>query len=336
MITKRNIRCALIGVGRLGYVHAKNLVYNVEGAELVYIVTSREESARRAAAKLGVEKWTTDVNEVFEDTSIDAVIIATPTNTHTQLLKDAALHKKHIFVDKPLTETVEEAKTVNEIIKQNNVKCMVGFMRRFDPDYAEAKKVIESGAIGRPLKYIGISRDPGSPPEEFIKNSGGIFLDLCIHEYDIAQYLLGANVKAVSSFGKTLLHPFMDKYNDVDQSISYLEFDNGSVASVEGSRNSSYGYDIRGEVIGTEGTIKIGSLKEKQVNTLNQTGSYHQNVPDFQDKFKDAFRLEMIHFIDCIKNDQKPLITEVDGKQNMEVAAAAKKSFETADKQIVG
>ncbi|WP_068673450.1 inositol 2-dehydrogenase [Oceanobacillus sp. Castelsardo] len=328
----RTIRCAVIGVGRLGIFHAKNAATRVKGAEIVAVVATREESAKRAAVELGIARWSIDPQEIFDDPSIDAVIIVTPTKTHAELISQAARSKKHIFVDKPVTETLEEADKVIKEVANNGVICQVGFMRRFDPAYVRAKKRIEHGDIGEPLYFKGVSRDPGSPPESYIKTSGGIFLDLNIHEYDIARYLMEDEVESVQSFGDVLVHPFMEKYGDVDQSITVLKFKNGATASIEGSRNSTFGYDIRGEVVGTEGSIQIGSLQYHNNIILKNNRSYHDNVPDFLTKFEDAFVAELEHFIDCIQNNKKPIVDEVDGKKSLEVAVAATESFKIKEK----
>ncbi|MCM3652280.1 inositol 2-dehydrogenase [Metabacillus litoralis] len=332
---KEKIRCAVIGVGRLGYWHAENLATRIKGAELVTIVSSRKESAEKVARELGVKKWTNNPQEIFEDPSIDAVVIVTPTKTHAELIIQAARSKKHIFVDKPLTETLEEAEMVIQEINKNNVFCQVGFMRRFDPAYAEAKRRIENGDIGQPIYFKGLSRDPGSPPEDYIKTSGGIFLDLCIHEYDIARFLMGDEVKSVKAFGDVLIHPFMNKYQDVDQSMTFMTFKNGASCDIEGSRNSSFGYDIRGEVIGTEGTIQIGSLQHHDIKILTSKGSAYDNVPNFPIKFKESFLNELSHFIECLQKNERPQVSEIDGKIALEIAEAATKSFKTKETVVL-
>lgn len=326
-ILYKKIRCAVIGAGRLGIVHAKNVASRIAGAEVVAIVTTRDESAKSAAASLGIKKWTIDPQDVFDDPSIDAVIIVTPTKTHASLIIQAAKSKKHIFVDKPITETLEEADEVAKVIKENQVYCQVGFMRRFDPAYAAAKKRIKQGDIGEPLYFKGMSRDPGSPPEDYIKTSGGIFVDLSIHDYDIARFLIEDEVESVQTFGEVLVHPFMNKYQDVDQSITFITFKNGATANVEGSRNSTFGYDVRGEVVGTEGAIQIGSLQHHNNIILNKNKSFHDNIPSFPIKFEEAFWLELKHFIECIQKNEKPLVDEEDGKKALEIAVAATKSF---------
>jgi scyllo-inositol 2-dehydrogenase (NAD+) len=251
----------------------------------------------------------------------------TPTSTHGDLVKRAAKAGKHIFVEKPLTQTVAEADEVIQTIHDHNVICQVGFMRRFDPAYDDAKKRIEAGDIGEPIYFKGITRDSGSPPAEFIKHSGGIFLDCSIHDYDIARYLLGAEITSVSGHGRILINDFMEEFNDVDQGISYIEFDSGAAGDVEASRNSPYGHDIRTEIIGTEGSLFIGTLRNQNVTVLNAKGSNYEIIPNFHTRFHDAYLLELQNFVDCVRNQEQPRVTAVDAKINMEVAIAATDSF---------
>jgi scyllo-inositol 2-dehydrogenase (NAD+) len=323
------IRCAVLGLGRLGYWHAENVATQVKGAQLVCVADPVEGQAEKVARELNVQKWTKESSDVFTSPDIDAVIIATPTSTHADMIKEAAQHGKHIFVEKPLTRYVEEAAEIIETIRKNGVMCQVGFMRRFDPAYVEAKRRILAGDIGKPIYFKAVSRDPGSPPPEFIKNSGGIFLDMSIHDYDIARFLMGAEVTSVSAHGNVLVHEFMKEYNDVDQAITYLTFDSGAAGDIEGSRNASYGYDIRGEVVGTEGTLVIGSLRYHDVQILTSNGSTHDIIPAFPQRFRDSYLHEMEHFIDCLRKGEKPSVTEVDGKIALEIAAAATQAFET-------
>ncbi len=323
------VRCAVVGLGRVGYSHAENLATKIKGAEVVAVAAARQERAAAVARELGVDKSTNRPDDVFLDPQIDAVIIATPTSHHRDMIKKAAQNGKHIFVEKPITQTAEEADEATRIVHENQVLCQVGFMRRFDPAYAEAKKRVAAGDIGKPIYFKGVSRDPGSPPPDYIAHSGGIFLDLSIHDYDIARYLLGAEIASVTAFGNVLAHPFMKECNDVDQAVTYLTFDSGASGDVESSRNAFYGYDIRGEVIGTEGSIQIGSLRHHDLKILTPAGKTHDIIPDFPTKFKDAFLLQMIHFIECIRDKQKPSVTETDAKAALLIAEAATKSYRT-------
>lgn len=323
------VRCAVIGLGRLGYWHAENLSLNIPDAELVYVVAPRSHIAERVARDVGAEKWSTNPMDAIEDPSIDAIIIATPANTHTDLIKRVIANGKHIFIEKPITQNISEAKDIVQLIQETKLFCQVGFMRRYDPAYAQAKKRIEAGDIGRPIYFKGVSRDPESPTPEYIKNSGGMFVDLSIHDYDIARFLMNSEVKSVMAHGCILKNLFMEEFNDVDQSITYLTFESGAAGDIEGSRNAYYGYDIRGEVIGTEGTIQIGSLINYDIKILNKKGGTHDIVPDFSTRFRGSFILEMTDFINSIKNNIKPKVNEVDGMIALEIALKAKESFDT-------
>jgi scyllo-inositol 2-dehydrogenase (NAD+) len=326
---KKQIRCAVLGLGRLGSWHAENLSSKVPGAELVIVADPGEKIAEKVARNLGVKKWTNNPKEVFEDADIDAVIIATPTSTHGDLIKKAIAAGKHIFVEKPITQDLNEATEIVELLKNSEVFCQVGFMRRYDPAYAEAKRRIMAGEIGKPIYFKGVSRDPEAPSPEYVKNSGGMFLDMSIHDYDIARFLMDSEVKSVVANGSVLVNPFMSDFNDVDQSVTYLTFESGAAGDIEGSRNAHYGYDIRGEVIGTEGTIIIGSIKDHDIQVLTKKGNTHDIIPDFPKRFKEAYVLEMIDFIDSLRNNTKPKVTEIDGKAALEIAIKAKESFET-------
>jgi scyllo-inositol 2-dehydrogenase (NAD+) len=329
---KEQIRCAVLGLGRLGYWHAENLALKVKGAHLVCVADTNAAHAEKVARELGVRSFTGVPNEIFDDPNIDAIIIASPTSTHAEMIKGAAQSGKSIFVEKPLTLDLAEASETLRFIKEAKVVCQVGFMRRFDPAYAEAKKRVAAGDIGKPIYYKGVSRDPGAPPPEFVKHSGGIFLDMGIHDYDLTRFFMDAEVSSVYAQGNVLVHSFMQEFNDVDQSMTYLTFDSGAAADIESSRNAYYGYDIRGEIMGTEGSILIGSLRHHDITLLTHNGSTQDIVPSFPVRFESAYQLEMEHFVDCLRKNESPSVTEVDGLKALEIAVAAKKSFETGMK----
>jgi len=325
------LRLAAIGLGRVGLQHAMIVHSKIRGARLVKVATSRRESAEQAARALGGDvAWTADPGEIFADPDIDAVLINTPTGTHAKYLIEAAKHRKHVFIEKPITGTVEEAREVLPILRESGIICQVGFMRRFDPAYAEAKKRIDAGDIGKPIYYKGISRDPASPPEAFIRTSGGIFIDLAIHNFDIARYLMGSDVARVRSMGSIQLNPFMADCGDVDQGLTYLIFDSGAAGDIEASRNAGYGCDVRCEVVGTEGTLQIGSLRQQNLTVLSKRGKAHDIVPDFVRRFASAFERELEHFVECVREGRTPACTALDGLRALEIAEAATESFHFA------
>lgn len=330
---KEEIRCAVLGLGRLGYWHAENLATKVPGAKLTKVVDPLAGRAEQVARELNVEKWSGDPDEAFKDDTIDAVVIVTPTSTHAEMITKAAQNGKHIFVEKPLTQKVDEADKVIEVVNKNKVSCQVGFMRRFDPAYVEAKKRITAGDIGKPIYFKGVSRDGNVPPEEFIKYSGGIFLDVAIHDYDIARFLMDDEVHSIQSTGNIIMESnrFMEKYQDVDQGLATLIFKSGAAGDVETTRVAPYGYDIRGEVIGTEGAIQIGSMRHNDIKLFTENQTSHDLVQDFPTRFSDAYLLEMIHFIDALRKGEQPLCTALDGKKALEISIAAKRSFDNGE-----
>lgn len=330
---KESIKCAVLGLGRLGYWHAENLASKVLGAKLVKVIDPMEGRAEQVAKELGVNKWSQDPNEAFLDDEIDAVVIVTPTSTHAEMIKKAANHGKHVFVEKPVTQNVEQADEVIKAIEANRTFCQVGFMRRFDPAYVAAKKRIAAGDIGKPLYFKGVSRDGNVPHEDFIKNSGGIFLDVAIHDYDIARFLMEDDVHSIQCSGNILLESngFMEKYQDVDQGLSTIRFKSGAAGDIETMRIAPYGYDIRGEVIGTEGAIQIGSMRENDIRLFTNNQTSYDLVQDFPARFLDAYLLEMIHFIDSLRKGEQPLCTAEDGKKALEIAEAATRSFNNGE-----
>ncbi|MEI3612903.1 Gfo/Idh/MocA family oxidoreductase [Pseudogracilibacillus sp. SO30301A] len=330
---KEEIRCAVLGLGRLGYWHAENIASKVQGAKLDKVIDPLKGKAEQVARDLKVASWSENPNDAFEDENIDAVIIVTPTSTHADMIKKAAQHGKHVFVEKPLTQNIEEADEVIQVIEENNICCQVGFMRRFDPAYVEAKRRIDAGDIGKPLYFKGVSRDGNVPHEEFIKYSGGIFLDVAIHDYDIARFLMNDDVHSIHSSGNILLesNQFMENYHDVDQGMSIIRFKSGAVGDIETMRVAPYGYDIRGEVVGTDGAIQIGSMRQNDIKLFKTNETSHDLVQDFPTRFKDAYLFEMVHFIEAVRNDEQPLCTAIDGKKALDISIAATRSFNNGE-----
>lgn len=327
----KKIRSAVFGLGRLGYWHALNVV-KIRDAELAAVCEMNIEMAEKVAKELEVPFYTANPDEIFQDETIQAVIIASPTSTHFELLKKAAESGKAIFVEKPLTIDLDEAFEIQALIEKNNNICQVGFMRRFDPAYEAAKKRIDAGDIGEPIYFRGISRDPHAPHEAFIQYSGGMFVDVSIHDFDIARYLMNSEVTSVSAHGRVLKYPFMEKYGDVDQSLTYIEFASGAAGDAEASRNAYYGYDIRAEVIGTEGSIFIGNLRQHDIHILNKAGVTHDILPDFPARFTDAYNLELVDFYRVVNEKSTPRVTVKDGVKALEIALAARESFQTGQK----
>lgn len=331
----KNIRCAVLGLGRLGYWHALN-ASRIQGVEVSVVCDIDVARAESVARELGVAKFTDNVEEVFQDDTIDAVIIATSTRTHFELLKKASASKKAIFVEKPLTLTLEEAKEITSIIEADQTFCQVGFMRRFDPAYAEAKRRIAAGDIGEPIYFKGISRDPEAPSAEYIKNSGGIITDVSIHDFDIARFLINSEITSVDTKGSILKYPFVADYNDFDHALSFIRFASGSAGDVEATRNAYYGYDIRAEVVGTEGTIQVGNnMNHHNVHILTKSGHTHDIVPGFSERFAGAYALELSVFFNDIREGNGSRVTARDGLKALEVSVAANQSLQEKREVVI-
>lgn len=326
MKCQNKVNCAIIGVGRLGRKHAENLAYRVPGADLVAVVAQPLEEAQRVARECNARIAADNYKEVVARADIDAVIIAAPSALHYEMALFAISHNKHVFCEKPLALTLAESEEICERVKGYDKVFQVGFMRRFDRGYSFAKKKIEEGLIGEPISFRGISRDPECPPMEFIAKSGGIFLDLSLHDYDLARWLMGQEVKRVRAIGGAYVYPELINYSDVDNAVTTLVFENGTYGQVEASRNARYGADIRTEIFGSEGSIAIGYLQHTPAVMLTREGVIHDVVPDFSTRFDEAFLLEMIDFIDCIQKGRKPLVGVEDGRAAVEIAVAATKS----------
>ena len=323
----RHLRCGVVGLGRLGVRHAANLNSMIGAAHLVAVADLAPFRAKEFADRLGISRHYENPLDLITDPEIDAVIIVTPTDTHYSLTTAAIQSKKSIFLEKPVASTKLQSQELGALARRHEVYCQIGFMRRYDSAYAVAKRQIAKGNIGEPIYFKAVSRDPDCPPEDYIKDSGGIFADLAVHDYDIGRFLIGSEIVSVQAMGKVLVNGFLKTYHDVDQAVSYVEFANGATGDIESSRNAGYGYDIRAEVIGTEGTLRIGSLQEHAVELLSKSGQSTDIVPGFIERFADAYRLEMEDFVTRVLMGREPSITVDDGIAALAIAEAATASL---------
>lgn len=324
---KEMISVALIGLGRLGVSHAENLL-KIRNFNLKVVCDNKLELAQDVAVKYGIPKFTDRPEDIFEDESIQAVVIVSSTTTHFELVTGALKAAKAVFVEKPLTIDLEESLKIEQVLAETNGFCQIGFMRRFDFDYMEAKRAINEGAIGEPIYFKGISRDPYAPPLSFIERSGGIFIDLMIHDIDLAHYLMGKTITEIAAFGSILKNPDFKQAGDVDQALAFLKFENGFTGDLEGSRNAFYGYDVRTEIIGTEGTLLVGSNRKSNVQLLTDTGNRHEIIPVFQERFTASYVNELSAFANAVEQGLPSLATVSDSIRALKVAHAATQSFQ--------
>ncbi len=294
------INVGVIGLGRIGKIHIKNLLQLEEVS--VHMATDPDPSAQQFARDLGVSKVGSAYQEIFDDPAIDAVIICSPTDTHFDCIEKAAAAGKHIFCEKPLDMTVEAIQQIQAIVTKAGVKLQVGFNRRFDVHFARIRDLVAAGKVGETHILKITSRDPGPPPISYIKRSGGLFLDMTIHDFDMARFIVGSEVKEVYAIGKVRVDPAIGEAGDVDTAIVNLTFEDGTIATIDNSRKANYGYDQRLEIFGSKGMAYIENQKPDSHILFDSDGAHQPPLLDFfLERYKDAYQREMQAFVTAIR-----------------------------------
>jgi inositol 2-dehydrogenase len=301
----------------------------VPEAELAAVADPAPGLAQRTAAELGVPRWYEDYRELLAAPDVDAVIIATPASTHTEVIEAAAESGRAIFCEKPLALTLEECDRAVRAVERARGPFQIGYNRRFDAAYTEAKRLIEDGAIGRPVTFKSTSRDPMMPRLEYARPdvSGGLIVDMAIHDLDIGRWLMRSEVTRVFTEGGTLVFDQLNTVGDFDNAVINLKFASGALGNVEVSRNALYGYDIRTEVLGSEGGVLIGTLQQTPVLLLTRQGAHHDVMRYIIERFSDAYLAEVRHFVRVVRGEEKPGPTIYDGRAGVEIALAATLSY---------
>lgn len=323
------VRIAAVGVGRLGLVHAQNLARLVPGAALAVVVDVNEEAARHAGALCGVP-YSTDYAAVLADDSIAAVEICTATDNHPEAIVAAARAGKHIFCEKPIALDLDSADRAIAAAGKAGVLLQIGFMRRYDPAYQEARRLIDAGRIGRPYAFRSASLDGSiSPSRDFLERNGGIFLDVSIHDFDLARWLMGDEVVEVYAMGGVLQHAILREVGDVDHAVATLRFAGGGIGVVEASHSAVYGYDIATEVSGERGAVRAGELRQHDVWYYDAEGRVSHDVyPNFPQRFGQAYLQELIDFVACVRESKTPLVGGADARAALAIAIAARQSLQ--------
>ncbi len=328
VISLRRVGIGVVGLGRIGIIHADIFATKVEGAKLVAVADVVEDLAKRIATRYGV-RYYTEYEKFLKDPELDAVVICTPTFLHAEMCTLAAEHGKHVLCEKPLTVTVEDAKRVLKRVKEAGIKLQVGYMRRFDPAFSQAKERILRGEIGRPLVFVGIARDPAPPPGWAAdpKLSGGIFLDMLSHDFDMARWLMGSEIREVYVRGGAMIYEEIRAKGDLDVVTISFSFENGALGIIHGSRKSAFGYDLRTEILGTKGTIYVGATFDPLFSIGTKAGLTFGGIQWFFKRFYDAYVEEDKHFIKCIKEGMEPLVGGIDGLRAVQIAEACWRSY---------
>ena len=322
------IRVGLIGAGRIGKLHIEHLAQNIPEVELTTICSLKLSNVQSLAEQYNVPKVTTDYNTLLADPQIDAVLITASTNTHAEMSQAAAKAGKHIFCEKPISLDLAQIDETLAIVEKAGVKFQVGFNRRFDASFKRAREAVASGEIGEPHIMRITSRDPAPPPIEYVKVSGGIFLDMTIHDFDMARYLIGDEVVEVYAAGGVRVDPKIGEAGDIDTTVITLRFQNGVIGTIDNSREAVYGYDQRVEVFGSKGMVTAANPLTDTVTFSGSDGSRAASPPYFfVERYKPAFLSELQAFFTCIQEDTPPPVTGADGRAPVVIGFAALKSL---------
>jgi inositol 2-dehydrogenase len=322
----------VIGLGRMGQIYSRHLAQRVPEAQLVYVSDVIEERAQKLAVELNVGSWSTDYQDLLASPEVKAVFVTSSTSTHREVVMAAAKAGKAIFCEKPIALTLEDTDQMLSTIERTGVMFQVGFMRRFDAGYVAAKKQIEAGVIGKPVTFKSIGRDPFCPDLEYAKPSvsGGLILDMAIHDFDLGRWLMADEVKRVYTEGGTLAFPQLNSVGDIDNAVVNMLFQGGTLGNVEVSRNALYGYDIRTEILGTEGGLNIGYYQQTPLLVMTRSGISYDMVPYIIQRFGDAYLAQTRDFVDHVLNDIEPSVSGDDARAALIIGLAATRSYHEA------
>ena len=323
MISERVVGIGVLGAGRIGGLHARNVAQHAPGGRLVAVADLDLAAAKRAVDGAGQGYATDDPAALLDDPAVDAVVIALPTDMHAAHLVKAARKGKHVFCEKPIALSLQATRAAIEAVRASGVLVQIGFNRRFDPSFAAAESAIRRGDIGTPWMVRLVGRDPEIAPMAYLRGSGGQFKDQAIHEYDLARWLVGRDVEEVTALGSVLIEAALSEVPDVDTSMTCLRFQGGALAVVESCRRCVYGYDVRFEVHGSEGGLLVAGRGGTGVVFLGPGPAVSGAEPFFVQRFADAFRDEIAHFVACVREGRQPSIGVDDGYAAMRVAVAA-------------
>jgi myo-inositol 2-dehydrogenase/D-chiro-inositol 1-dehydrogenase len=321
------LRLGIIGAGRIGKVHAASISQRIEQAEVIAIADPDIDMAEQLTRKLGIGMAFKDPMDVIHHAEIDAVVICSPTDTHTKYIKACADQKKHIFCEKPIDLDLDKIKKILKVVLDAGIQMMVGFNRRFDPNFAKIKELVSEGKIGDPQILKITSRDPGPPPPQYIKSSGGLFLDMAIHDFDMARFIVQDEVEEVYSKGAVMVDDEIGKLGDIDTAITTLQFKNGAIGVIDNCRKAVYGYDQRLEIFGSGGMAKIDNNLPDNHELFDGSGS-HKSLPlnFFMERYTESYYLEMCEFVDAIQQGKSLSVSGMDGLLSVAIGLAAKKS----------
>lgn len=329
------VKIGSIGLGRLGYEHARNIAVSIPGAELTALCDLDEAKLRSVTDELDIPYSYSDFAKMCQNTELDAVVIVSPSACHTEHIKLALEAGKHVFCEKPLDTTVERCKEAEKIVAAHPDKIfMLGFMRRYDYSYRKAKEKIDRGDIGRIVLIRSYTQDPVSTIADTLKfapNSGGQFLDMCVHDIDLCRWFTGGKEPLnLWGIGGCYAYPQYREWNDGDNVSCLIQYEDETMAFIFAGRAAAHGCNVETEIVGTKGTLRIGAVgTSSMLEVMSEHGVCRECYPDFMSRWHDAYIAEMTEFVNCISENRRPEVTVFDGTAASETAYRCKESFET-------
>jgi myo-inositol 2-dehydrogenase/D-chiro-inositol 1-dehydrogenase len=324
----RQTKIGIIGAGRIGQVHAESLTQRIPAAHVLIVSDVNASAAATTAEKYRIPLATGDYRDVLNHPDVEAVLICSSTDTHAPFIVEAAAAQKHIFCEKPIALDLPAIDQALAAVSQNKVLLQIGFNRRFDSNFRYLHEAVKTGKIGAPHFLRITSRDPAPPPLPYILVSGGIFLDMTIHDFDLARYLMGSEVKEIYATGSVLVDPAIGTAGDIDTAVITLRFNNGAIGVIDNSRQAVYGYDQRAEVFGSAGAVEAHNKTPH--NTLLSTAESvctARPLYFFLERYMDAYVAEIQSFIAAIQNESPVAVSGEDGRQATLLGLAAWRSY---------
>ncbi|PWE49132.1 inositol 2-dehydrogenase [Thioclava sp. NG1] len=321
------LKIGLLGAGRIGQVHAVNIAGH-SGSTLVAVSDVNAEAARALAAKFGANVASSE--EIIADPEIDAVLVATSTDTHSDLIEKATAAGKAVLCEKPVDLSLERAKACLEVVSKTGQPVMIGFNRRFDPNFGALRAALQAGEIGKPELLSVTSFDPAPPPVSYIKVSGGLFRDMMIHDFDMTNFIMDSAPVSVRAVGSSIVDPAIGRAGDVDTAVVTLTYADGRIAVIKNSRRAVYGYDQRVEILGSEGLLSAANMLENTVSKSTVAGvSSAKPTYFFLERYMPAYAAEWDVFVTALAEGRPMPVTLEDGVAALAMAEAATKSAKT-------
>lgn len=323
------LKIGIIGAGRIGKVHGESITKYVKNAQVAAIAdVYLNEETKKWAAEMGIPKVYTDYHKILEDPEIAAVLICSSTDTHSGISLEAIAAGKHVFCEKPIDHDLGRIKEVVNALKGSKIKYQVGFNRRYDHNFRAVKEAVAAGRIGRPQILKITSRDPNPPSIDYVKVSGGMFLDMTIHDFDMVRYLLDSEVTEVYASGAVLVDPAIGEAGDIDTAIITLRLENGALAVIDNCRKAVYGYDQRAEVFGSKGQVAVANDTGSTAVISDETGvTAEKPLYFFLERYMQAYAEEVSEFVDAIVHDKEVPVSAEDGLKPVLIGLAAQKSL---------